>query len=564
MPFWFLVVYLQKKTDMKTERELAELIFDKFREQKCKTGQIITLKSIKYDKFIMNLNPIEQDLFYKVLNELQYTGYYIYEKDSGEILRLTEKGYQYIYDDEKISLMQKIPWIIPEKEGTNWDRAYHKLWKAIGEKEKAIFYISGPKFYGFILDLYDNIPPSYNQYMKDRKEKASFSTSRVDYYKDLINLLDDDTRYQLYINIQIFIEDRILDKNDQDANINILSNTSPFLDDLVENTPPKKTEEKAFKEISNEKSFSNNENAPKVFISYSWDGEAHENWVLKLATKLRDNGIDAILDQWELEPGKLIPNFMGKSIEISDRVICIMTPSYKTKSNAEEPKGGVAYESSIMAAETIKNIITTKFIPLLREGNDNNAIPYFLIGRTYIDMRDNNSFEDRLEELLRAIYKEPKSKKPPIGKKPEYVENKNKERNIEIELSVLKEDISLNSILSGRFYDIHINISNIREKGSIEKLQCFVSMDNKLRQCIHYSTQIQKINNNIIQVYFENSNIINGIVISYNPILPSVKRDIGILKVRKSFFDQHLLINFQVSTEFGSEEFSFFADEILY
>ncbi|MEN2720460.1 hypothetical protein [Capnocytophaga sputigena] len=100
---------------MKTERELAELIFDKFREQKCKTGQIITLKSIKYDNFIMNLNPIEQDLFYKVLNELQYTGYYDYEKDLGEILRLTEKGYQYIYDDEKISLMQKIPWIIPKK-----------------------------------------------------------------------------------------------------------------------------------------------------------------------------------------------------------------------------------------------------------------------------------------------------------------------------------------------------------------------------------------------------------------------------------------------------------------
>lgn len=285
---------------------------------------------------------------------------------------------------------------------------------------------------------------------------------------------------------------------------------------------------------------------------------------MDLAIKLREKGIDAILDQWELELGKPIPSFMGKSIEISDRVICIMTPSYKTKSNAEEPKGGVAYESSIMAAETIKNISTTKFIPLLREGNDNNAIPDFLIGRTYIDMRNDNSFEDRLEELLRNIYNEPKDKKPPIGKKPEYVENKNKEKNIEIELSVLKEDISLNSILSGRFYDIHINISNIRERGSIEKLQCFVSMDNKLRQCIHYSTQIQKINNNIIQVYFENSNIINGIVISYNPILPSVKRDIGILKVKKSFFDQHLLINFQVSTEFGSEEFSFFADEILY
>ena len=545
---------------MKTERELAELIFDKFREQKCETGQVILLKSIKYDKFIMNLNPIEKDLFCKVLDELKYTGYYVQEEDFGGILRLTEKGYQYIYDDEKISLMQNIPWIIPEKEKTNWDRAYNRLWKVV---DNSIYYIKGSDFYKLIFNLYDNIPPSYNEYIEERRKKG-ISTSRVNYYKDLINLLDDDTRYQLYINIQIFIEDRILDKNDQDTNINISSNTSPFLDNLVGNTLSKKTEEKAFKEINNKKSFSNNENAPKVFISYSWDGEAHKNWVLNLATKLRKNGIDAILDQWELELGKPIPSFMGKSIEISDRVICIMTPSYKTKSNAEKPKGGVAYESSIMAAETIKNISTTKFIPLLREGNDNNAIPDFLIGRTYIDMRNDNSFEDRLEELLRNIYNEPKDKKPPIGKKPEYVENKNKEKNIEIELSVLKEDISLNSILSGRFYDIHINISNIRERGSIEKLQCFVSMDNKLRQCIHYSTQIQKINNNIIQVYFENSNIINGIVISYNPILPSVKRDIGILKVKKSFFDQHLLINFQVSTEFGSEEFSFFADEILY
>jgi SEFIR domain protein len=545
---------------MKTERELAELIFDKFREQKCETGQIITLKSIKYDKLIMNLNPIEKDLFYKVLNELQYTGYYIYEKKLGEILRLTEKGYQYIYDDEKVSLMQNIPWIIPEKEKTNWVIAYNRLWKAV---DNSIYYIKGSDFYKLILNLYDNIPPSYNQYIEERRKKG-ISTSRVDYYKDLINLLDEDTRYQLYINIQIFIEDRILDKNDQDANINILSNTSPFLDDLVEDTPPKKTEEKAFKEISNEKLSSNNENAPKVFISYSWDGKAHENWVLNLATKLRENGIDAILDQWELELGKLIPNFMENSVTKSDRVICVITPNYNEKTI--NLHGGVGYEYSIISAEIMDKIDTQKFIPLLKEGNNEN-IPKSLKGRMYIDMRNDNSFEDRLEDLLRDIYKEPKNKKPPIRKKPEYKEAKQKERNTEIEFRVEKENTSFNSLLNNLFfecyYDIYISISNIRKEGSIEKLQCFVSMDNKLRQYIHYSTQIQKINNNIIQVYFENSNIINGIVMSYNFILPSVKRDIGVLKVKESFFDQHSLINFQVSTEFGSEEFSFFADEIL-
>ena len=403
---------------MKTERELAELIFERFREQRCRTNEIISLNSVTNDKLIGDLNPIEQDLFYKVLNELQYTGYYVYEKGLGEILRLTEKGYQYIYDDEKVSLMQNIPWIIPEKEETNWDRAYHKLWKAIGEEGKAIFYISGPKFYSFILDLYDNIPPSYNQYMEDRKEKAPFSTSRVNYYKDLINLLDDNTRYQLYINIQIFIEDRILDKNDQDTNINISSNTSsPFLDDLVGNTPSKRTEEKAFKEISNKKSFSNNKNTPKVFISYSWDGEAHKNWVLNLATKLRENGIDAILDQWALDLGKPIPNFMENSVAKSDRVICIITPKYNEKSI--NLHGGVGYEYSIISAEIMDKIDTQKFIPLLKEGNNEN-IPKSLKGRMYIDMRDDSSFEYRLEELLRGIYKAPKNKKPPIGKKPPF------------------------------------------------------------------------------------------------------------------------------------------------
>lgn len=410
---------------MKTERELAELIFDKFREQKCETGQVILLKSIKYDKFIMNLNPIEKDLFYKILDELQYTGYYIYEKKLGEILRLTEKGYQYIYDDEKVSLMQNIPWIIPEKEKTNWDRAYNRLWKVV---DNSIYYIKGSDFYKLIFNLYDNIPPSYTQYIEERKKKG-ISTSRVDYYKDLINLLDDDTRYQLYINIQIFIEDRMLDKNDQDININISPKTTSFFDGVVENTPSKKLEEKAFKEISNEKLSSNNENAPKVFISYSWDGKVHENWVLKLATKLRDNGIDAILDQWELELGKLIPNFMENSVTKSDRVICVITPNYNEKTI--NLHGGVGYEYSIISAEIMDKIDTQKFIPLLKEG-DNECIPKSLKGRTYIDMRNDNSFEDRLEDLLRDIYKEPKNKKPPLGKKPEYVENKNKERHIEI------------------------------------------------------------------------------------------------------------------------------------
>jgi SEFIR domain len=41
---------------------------------------------------------------------------------------------------------------------------------------------------------------------------------------------------------------------------------------------------------------------PKVFISYSHDSPAHEATVLALANRLRGNGIDAVLDQYESFP----------------------------------------------------------------------------------------------------------------------------------------------------------------------------------------------------------------------------------------------------------------------
>ena len=34
---------------------------------------------------------------------------------------------------------------------------------------------------------------------------------------------------------------------------------------------------------------------PRVFISYSHDSEEHRNWVLDLATRLREDEIDVIL-----------------------------------------------------------------------------------------------------------------------------------------------------------------------------------------------------------------------------------------------------------------------------
>jgi hypothetical protein len=160
---------------------------------------------------------------------------------------------------------------------------------------------------------------------------------------------------------------------------------------------------------------------PVVFVSYSWDSPEHEAWVVKLATKLRENGVDAILDKWDLGLlGKLLPHFMETAISRSDRVICIMTPNYKKKT--ENLTGGVGYEYSIITAEIFtNNINTTKFIPLFRNGADANAIPTALRGRMYVDMRDDTQFDEKfIHELLRDIHDEPKFRKPAIGEKTKF------------------------------------------------------------------------------------------------------------------------------------------------
>ena len=42
---------------------------------------------------------------------------------------------------------------------------------------------------------------------------------------------------------------------------------------------------------------------PTCFLSYSWDSDEHREWVRALATRLREDGVEALLDQFQLAPG---------------------------------------------------------------------------------------------------------------------------------------------------------------------------------------------------------------------------------------------------------------------
>ena len=54
----------------------------------------------------------------------------------------------------------------------------------------------------------------------------------------------------------------------------------------------------------------------RVFISYSHDSQAHKDWVLGLAEYLTVNGIEVLLDQWDVGLGDDLAAFMEKAVGV--------------------------------------------------------------------------------------------------------------------------------------------------------------------------------------------------------------------------------------------------------
>ncbi|MEZ5480321.1 MAG: toll/interleukin-1 receptor domain-containing protein [Thiolinea sp.] len=64
---------------------------------------------------------------------------------------------------------------------------------------------------------------------------------------------------------------------------------------------------------------------PKVFISYSHDSDAHKARVLDLSNRLRKDGIDCWIDQYEPAPPEGWPRKMDQGIREADFVLMVCT-----------------------------------------------------------------------------------------------------------------------------------------------------------------------------------------------------------------------------------------------
>lgn len=158
-----------------------------------------------------------------------------------------------------------------------------------------------------------------------------------------------------------------------------------------------------------------------VFISYAWDTEEHNKWVLRLADYLiEEGGLEVIIDQYDLKPGGDLNYFMESGLEKADKVLMILTPKYKKK--ADKREGGTGFENSIISGNLyeIQNKTNDKFIPVLKSGKKEESAPTYLKTKIYHSMVDDDSFEFDALSLLKLIYGYSDKKKPLKGKIPDF------------------------------------------------------------------------------------------------------------------------------------------------
>lgn len=78
---------------------------------------------------------------------------------------------------------------------------------------------------------------------------------------------------------------------------------------------------------------------PKVFISYSHDSPQHADRVLALSDRLRADGIDCHIDQYEISPPEGWPRWMNRQIERADFVLVVCTETYERRFKGEDETG---------------------------------------------------------------------------------------------------------------------------------------------------------------------------------------------------------------------------------
>jgi len=165
---------------------------------------------------------------------------------------------------------------------------------------------------------------------------------------------------------------------------------------------------------------------PRVYISYSHTSQEHKIHIRHLGERLRNDGVDVKLDQWDLKTGQDKLDFMEQMVKdpMVSKVLVCSDKAYAEK--ADKRRSGVGTETQIISKKIYEKVDQNKFIPIVFEFDSSCTpptayLPVFLQNRIYIDFSTRVKMSDNYDILLREIFGRPLHPKPELGKPPAYI-----------------------------------------------------------------------------------------------------------------------------------------------
>ncbi len=161
--------------------------------------------------------------------------------------------------------------------------------------------------------------------------------------------------------------------------------------------------------------------APRVFITYSHDTQAHKNQVREFATFLRrEIGLDVHLDQWYDSRRLDWSAWAIDHLTNADFILVIASPEYKRRADGAAPPNegrGAQFETAMIRDNLTKNLReeTARVLPVVLPGRSVDEIPVFLNAHSTTHYRIAEFTEAGIASLLAAITGDGQYPLPAIG-----------------------------------------------------------------------------------------------------------------------------------------------------
>jgi len=192
---------------------------------------------------------------------------------------------------------------------------------------------------------------------------------------------------------------------------------------------------------------------PNVFISHASDDK--ERFVIEFATRLRNKGIEAWVDEWEMLPGdSLVDKIFNQGLSNADYFIIVLSTVSVTRPWVmEELNYGV-----------IKRIESgTKIIPVVI---DDCNVPEVLKSTLWTKISDLKNYDESFEKITAQIFG--RTLKPELGQLPKYASQEIVELN-----GLNKIDTKILKILGDYSIDkneTHIDVEELFGEGNGDEL----------------------------------------------------------------------------------------------